>query len=239
MARFDWIHFYVYGNCPKFFQTLKLSIPPISSAVLPQEFYDAAGWELPHTLASGYGTLNEGDLKKTPVQVLDAHETLVKNWLQTANHYQVEAAVKTAADHQYFHKFRRDFWDQAEEQKFGSSPKEDVLKFDMWLKKIEISENGPKKFNTEPPQPSPATISREEMEVQKDEKNKGAYQDYWKKYERKNGSSNLSTASTTEPSSSPQSATPSPASVASRASPTGITPECKKRLDLGGWGGEL
>lgn len=206
--------------------------------MLPQELYDEAGWELPHTIASGYATIQEGDLKKNPVQVLDDHETLVKNWLQTANHYQVEAAVKTASNNEYFPKFCRDLWDQLEERKFGSCPKEDVLKFDMWLKKLEISEKGPKKFNNPSPPPA-ASLSQEELEIQKDENNKGAYQNYWKKYERKNGSSNLSTASTTTPSGSPPSVTPSPpsqASVASRESPTGITPECRKRLDLGGWG---
>ena len=220
---------------PKIFQTLTLSIPPIST-VLPQELYDAAGWELPHTLASGYATLKEGDFKMTPLQVLDSHETLVKNWLQKANHYQVEAAVKTASNHQYFHKFQHDLWDQVEERQFGSSPKEDVLKFDMWLKKLEISENGPKKYKNNSPQSPPASLSPEDMEVQKDANNKVAYQDYWKKYERKNGSSNLSTASTTTPPSSLPSPTPSPATVASRESPTGITPECKKRLNLEGWG---
>ena len=187
----------------------------------------ASSWaDPPPTLASGYGVLGETDLGKRPTAILDEHETKVKKWVQKANPYELKAAVATAVEHTLFGKFRAELWDMTEERKFGTSPEEDILKYDLWLKKMEISETKPHAVFPEPP----------EKEDGSTEQGTEAYKAYWKKIERKGGASNLSVDSTTPsrsgdsvPSSSPAEPTPSQS-----ASPTGITPDAKRKLVLEG-----
>ena len=64
-----------------------------------------------------------------------------------------------------------------------------------------------------------------------------AYKQYWKKYERKNAGSNLSmptSSETTSPGASSESPSTSHAAASAPDSETGITPDCKRKLQLEG-----
>ena len=186
--------------------------------------------EQPPTLVSGYGCMTEEEKGKSPVTVLGDHERKVKQWLNGANKYALKAAIDGCYAHNLFPRFKRDLWDCLESRKFGDVPMNDVLKFDMWLKKMEISEASP----------APSLKSTPGSEVIPPPENQEAYKAYWgqfKNLDRKNAVEKLrtpsrETLSTTVPSPPAlASATPSPATA---ASPTGVTPDCKRKLSLSG-----
>ena len=201
--------------------------------------------EPPPTLASGYGTLGEDDFDKNPVKILDDHEKRVKHWLNRANPYTLKAAVDTCYSHLYFNRFKRDLWDQSQDHKFGDQPLGDVLQFDLWLKKLEISESKTTSTGSpaapaatpSPPaveKPKPANSGSSDMAITPPP-NPEAYQNYWNKYKRKNADDfvkdGTESVSTTTPSPAPSS-TPSPAESGLSS---GITPDCKRKLSLEGW----
>ena len=189
--------------------------------------------KLPPTLASGNGVLMEEDKDVSATKLMDDHERKVKHWLSRAPYHLLENAVETARAHTYFPIFERDLWASMGNHAFGAKLMEDVLKFDMWLKKWEISET-----KKSIPAPAPAAPVKEETTASEfpPPKNPEAYKEYWKKFERKDASSTLSLASTESPPSreSGTPSTPSP-SVASDST-TGLTPDCKRKLALEGWG---
>ena len=184
---------------------------------------------MPPTLASGNGVLTDEDEDISASKLMDDHEGKVKRWLSRAPHHVLDAAVETARAHTYFPTFERDLWASMGDHTFGDKPMEDVLKFDMWLKKWEISE-------TKTASPSSPAVKEETTTSEiPPPKNQEAYKEYWKQFERKGASSTLSLASTGTPPSrgSGTPTTPSP-SVASDST-TGLTPDCKRKLALGGW----
>ena len=169
------------------------------------------------TLASGNGILTESDMVHSSTKLLWDHETQVRDWIAQANPYQLKAAVDTALGHSYFARFKQNLWDTIEERKFGSDPHEDILKFDLWLKKMEISE---KKVKTPSPKPDPSNDADGRLAPPA---NRQAYQQYWNQYKRQGASTELSTPSTATPAGSEGT---SPATTSPDASgTTGITPD--------------
>ena len=133
----------------------------------------------------------------------------------------LDAAVKDALNHSYFPRFK-DLFETMETSEFGTKPKYDVLKFDMWLKKLEIGE----KRRLESPTPSPPEATGDKTA---EEPNVEAYKNYWQQFDRKNAR-DLSSVSTT-----PDSSKDSPSSTTAATSvpaSTGITPDCKRKLEL-------
>ena len=159
----------------------------------------------------------KGISKKNNVQILDDHEANLKSWIEKANPYMLDAALKDALNHPSFPKLNEVF--EIVNHKFGTNPREDVVKFDMWLKKHEISE---KRRNLSP---APTAVTGDKTE----EVNVEAYKNYWQQFERKNAQDLSSTSTTpTSPGVSPSSTTPATSVPAS----TGITPDCKRKLEL-------
>lgn len=162
----------------------------------------------------------------------------MKSWMDCVDEKILKSAINTAVSNQHFPQFKRDLWDQVEDRKFGTNMAEDLLHFDMWLKKLEISKN---RATLTPPIPkasaTPVPAGDETAPVENPE----AYKQYWQQFQRKRAASNLSVASTT-PSRSPNpeeprtTTTPSPSPVSGSAttSPTGMTPDVKKKLVLSG-----
>ena len=191
-----------------------------------------------------------------PILLLDEHEKRVSDWAGKANPYELNAAVKTAVDHEFFDTFKTSIWDHTEDRKFGTSPHEDLLQFDMWLKKKEISD---KKAPAAPVTPSPP--KKDTAEIQPPAENPELYKEYWKQFHRKDATSNLSTSTDTTPArTTSATSTPSgggwtqqewadwlngvrkasdggssaPTPTGSGKSSTGITPDCKRKLVLEG-----
>ena len=164
----------------------------------------------------------------------------MKSWVDCVDEKTLKSAINTAVSNQHFPRFKRDLWDQVKDRKFGTNTAEDLLLFDMWLKKLEISKN---RAMLTPPIPkvsaTPVPAGDETAPVENPE----AYKQYWQQFQRKRAASNLSVASAT-PSRSPNpeedkprtTTTPSPSSVSGSAttSPTGLTPDVKKKLELSG-----
>eukprot|EP00438_Fugacium_kawagutii_P032743 Skav208149 [mRNA] locus=scaffold2891:13286:14554:- [translate_table: standard] len=121
--------------------------------------------------------MTEDDLSKAPVQVLNDHEKKLLDWIQGCSQEALNAAVSIASNHTYFSQFKRDLWDPVKTHKFGDHAADDVVNFDMWLKKWEISEKQGAKRSPTPTAPSAETTPP----------NRDAYKEYWKKYERKPG----------------------------------------------------
>ena len=195
-------------------------------------------YEQPPTLSSGFGVLTTEDQGKTPIEILDVHEKKVKAWVDSVDEAALKVAINTAVSNQHFPQFKRDLWEQVEDRKFGTAMAEDLLRFDMWLKKLEISNN---RAMLKPPTPKTASPVPPPADEKAPVENPEAYKQYWQQFQRKRANSDLSVASTT-PSRSPNpeentsSTTPStsPGSAVATPTPTGITPEVKKKLELSG-----
>ena len=212
-------------------------------------------YQPPPTLASGFGIMDGADIAKPPTQILDEHEKRVLGWLNKfkANPYVMKAAVDAVFSNQYWGDYKTHLWDPVESRKFGEQPHliADVVKFDLWLKKYEISEKKPSPGPVKPPtlpahvpakapaKPAGATPSSSEIEPPE---NPEAYKKFWNQYKRSNAADALRTPSreslsTTVPSPAPTGVLSTPSSLSpanvSASSPTGITPDCKRKLSLG------
>ena len=165
------------------------------------------------------------------------HEKKVKAWVDSVDEAALKVAINTAVSNQHFPQFKRDLWEQVEDRKFGTAMAEDLLRFDMWLKKLEISNNRamlkPPTPKTASPVPPPADEKSTRRESRGLQNNTGSNSKgsvpiptflllvrllQGPQIQKKNTSS-------TTPSTSPGSAVATP-------TPTGITPEVKKKLEL-------
>ena len=91
----------------------------------------------PPTLASGFGgVMTEDDHGKSPIEILNDHELKVKAWVQTLDGPAVVKNLKVAASHPYYEKFLSQF----QERKFGTGGRDDIVEFDNWLRKMEVSQ---------------------------------------------------------------------------------------------------
>eukprot|EP00435_Cladocopium_sp_Y103_P060416 s132_g22.t1 len=100
-------------------------------------------------MASGFGGMTEDDVGKSPVQILNEHDSKVKKWVKTLDGPSVVKNLKVATSHPYYDKFISQF----SKKNFGAGGRDDLVEFDSWLKKVEISE----KRNTTPSPPSVPT----------------------------------------------------------------------------------
>ncbi|CAL1152425.1 unnamed protein product [Cladocopium goreaui] len=91
---------------------------------------------LPPTLASGFGGMTEDDRGKLPIQILSEHESKVKAWVKTLDGPAVVKNLKVATAHPYYDQFVSKF----HKTNFGAGGRDDLVEFDNWLKKMEISE---------------------------------------------------------------------------------------------------
>ena len=196
-------------------------------------FQDMKDFTPPPALCSGYGTLTQQDLTKKPLAVLEEREKKVKSWLRNLDATALKTYVDVCLSHERFKKLQMDLWSSVSpDRKFGDQPMMDVLQFDMWLKKSEISET----IASRPVSPPVTMTTPSSCEVEPPA-NPEAYKEYWSKRKRQNAGalgstpSRESLASAATPSPAPAAAsTPSPASTGLSA---GITPDCKTKLSLG------
>ena len=190
----------------------------------------------PPLLVCGHGAMTENDMSKPNLQILKDHEERVSKWIDSANPYMFSAAITDAYNHPGFEKFNTELFTPTEDHKFGKESK-DLIQLEVWLKKREITEvksmSSPAPTMTSPPStatPQGAmTGGNQGPTAENIEKNK-----YWKQFTRKNGNEDLSVASTTSGTPSPTSDAPTPSPTEGQDSSTGVTPECKRKLDLQG-----
>lgn len=92
------------------------------------------------TVMSGYGVLSSQDDGKSSAMILDEHSVKLKSWFETCTKVDLKQQVSRAFDHELF-KLYISMKDGA--HKFGDEPYTDLFDFDMWLKKMELSERLP------------------------------------------------------------------------------------------------
>ena len=198
----------------------------------------------PPTMASGNGCLSEGDWKKTPFQVMNEHEARIREYVKTLDRKAVVHHLKVAARHPYFEKYISQC---SPSRRFGEKGIDDVVEYDMWLKKLEIAEKR-SGMKTEPPKNSvpaspPSEPSKTAEPVDDHEKQtpaqKEAYTDFWSKFKAPKDKVQRFDSPATPTAGTLPTATPSPALTPANPllSPQGsttVTPECKKRLELEG-----
>lgn len=206
------------------------------------------------TMASGNSCISDEDWKKTPHQVMKEHETCIREYIATLDRQGVVKHLKLAARHEYFDKFKTQC---SPSKRFGEKGIEDIVEFDMWLKKLEISEKRasiPKATPTAPvTTPSQPAIPND-GEVSPAQR--AAYDGFWKKFKQPRKPiekvHHFETPAPLEETPAPSEETPAPSEVAppSEENPTPKpvtpppyrtegsgskeTPSCKKRLELEG-----
>ena len=149
----------------------------------------------PPTLVSGFGVLSDSDMGKAPPLILDSHEKTVKRWLELATPEALKASLDSCYKNTHFAQFKRDLWDSVEERKFGEEPAEDILRFDLWLKKLEISEAMSSKTVAKPAPTKTTSPSTASSELPAPPANPEAYKAYWDQYKRKGACETLRTPS--------------------------------------------
>ena len=208
----------------------------------------AAVFREPPTMFSGYGQLSPDECAMPPAKVLKTHETSVRQWLATLTPAELNQQVGHAEKHGMFNKFMLSF---PTDHKFGSplTTISDLCHFDVWLKKMAISEALRVQQETpvvpEPPK-APAPTEKVSAAPKKPAQPKGgkgkdafvplelspaekeAYNQYWSKYKPADPVSPTTTA--------PSVASPSPptfsSSPTSEGNTSGVTPDCKKLSNL-------
>ena len=102
----------------------------------------------PPTISSGYGGMGQGDEKKNANDLITIHENLVRVWMDSISHRELVQHVKQATKHDLYQKFI----DQSPARSmFGQHAKEDLVEFEVWLKKAEIAERLPSLSPPNPP----------------------------------------------------------------------------------------
>eukprot|EP00435_Cladocopium_sp_Y103_P074407 s436_g48.t1 len=139
----------------------------------------------PPFLFSGYGGMTPDDMEKHPTVVMQEHESKVRTWCKGKPMKDVVRLLKNATGHMYYNKFMSQFKNRS----FGANGYEDLVEFDMWLKKYELSE---KTGRTKPPTPSPpakVTVTPTKPTTENSESlpsltpaEKEKYQEYWKQF---------------------------------------------------------
>ena len=103
-------------------------------------------------MASGNGCLSESDWKQTPFQVMNQHEARIREYFKTLDRKAVVHHLKVAARHPYYQKYLSQC---SPSKRFGEKGIQDVVEYDMWLKKLEIAEKRAKAGVGKPADPSP------------------------------------------------------------------------------------
>lgn len=188
---------------------------------LVKELAPIGAHEVPPTLASGFG-VDEPDPSKTPKQQVEDHVNTITKWFRRCNSREIMHQVHQVMDHPQFKEFQDSL-----SHKFGDEALNDLVNFDVWLKKKCISARIPsppappasasaavesasaESTTAEPAAPSPAEVAQ--------------YKNYWKQLAVTRGSPTPKSPSV--PSPLPSSGTP--VSTASEY----VTPEAKKKDD--------
>lgn len=117
-------------------------------------------------MASGYGTLSPEDLEKPSVQILREHEATIRAWGSKLSQKTLMGHLKTAMGHRLNKQWMNQFKPPRRCETLDA-----LIEFDLWLKKMEISENisfspnedksgedeGSKEVPPRPTPPAPAT----------------------------------------------------------------------------------
>ena len=195
----------------------------------------------PPTMASGNSSISGDDWKKTPQQVMKDHEALIRGYINKLDRKGVVQHLKIAARHHYFDKFLKQL---PPSKRFGEKGIEDIVEYDLWLKKLEISEKkvcGAKPAPNTVPVPTPKQPA---VPTEKDDEpspsQKAAYDGFWKKF--KQPQKPLEKVHRFVPPATPESSSPATSVIPKPVTPSpsppseGLgskeTPSCKKRLDL-------
>lgn len=200
---------------------------------------------------SGFGEVTGEDLQRDPVTVLDDHAKAVRQWL--------EQLCQKDLLRQTIQASKNPFFDQYQSQK-GLTGKScgtiaELCEFDVWLKKLALSEKKPaqpaNRTPTPPAHPKPAAAPAPKPHIEPKapaalpkpkakpddgsalpvltREQQAAYNKYWKKYSNNKQLDDASQSpATTVPSS--ESHAPSPCASPNASPVAAITP---KRLDMG------
>ena len=183
--------------------------------------------EPPPAMFSGYGSMTPEDMEKHPAVVMQEHESKLRTWCKGQTQRDLMGHMKKIAGHAYYDKFMSQF----NNRMFGENGWTDLVEFDLWLKKCEISEklgrarpvlpSPPSKVTAESAEPAKPTKPPKSTSVETSDsmpsltpEEKEKYDDYWKQFK----------PSCESPAASPSGSVPSA---------TTKTPDCKRRLDLG------
>lgn len=184
-------------------------------------------------MTSGYSGLTEADWKKPPAQILREHDQTVRTFANALTQKSLTYHLKLACRNENYSKFISLFPGRM----FGSKGVEDFVEFEVWLKKLEISQKQEQMRASKAvtpctasttPSPKPTLEKNTTSGVGGDDistmtpEQKAVYKNYWKKFEKPS----TPTASPAPSVGGSVSGSPGPSSV--------ITPEVKKRLDLEG-----
>ena len=168
---------------------------------------------------SGQGQLTKEEIGLPATQVLDKHETTVREWLGSLSKNALKSQVNIAANHVEFKKFVSM---TPNAKKFGKKYEtciDELCQFDVWLKKLALSQlmpppTKPAKVTFSPLPPKPDAAKYKPVDPKGSElpeltdAEKASYKQWWGKYHTDGASSPASSGG------------------------DGSTPECKKRLAL-------
>ena len=109
----------------------------------------------PPTMFSGFGELTEEESKLPPAKVLGDHELKVTKFLGSLSPEDLNAQVKVATRNPQFKHYLSQYVEKG--YKFGAPDTcfKDLCAFDVWLKKMAISESLRADFASAPPAKSP------------------------------------------------------------------------------------
>ena len=95
--------------------------------------------EFPPLLCNGNGYLTIGDVGTSNATLLDRHEKAIRAWVKRLDHKTLHHHVANATRHKHFQQYLDTFpgrrWG-----KLDAHAEEDLIEFDMWLKKKELSD---------------------------------------------------------------------------------------------------
>lgn len=101
-------------------------------------------------MASGYGVLSDEDFGKPSAQILREHEATIRSWGSKLSQKTLMGHLKTAMGHRLNKQWMNQFKPPRRCETLDT-----LVEFDLWLKKMEISENISTRAKEVPPQPTP------------------------------------------------------------------------------------
>ena len=113
----------------------------------------------PPTMFSGFGELTDEESKLPPAKVLGDHQSKVEKFLGSLSPEDLNAQLKVATRHPQFKHYLAQYMEKG--CKFGAADtcSRDLCTFDVWLKKMAISETLRGNFASTPPAKSPPAKS--------------------------------------------------------------------------------
>ena len=219
--------------------------------------------EPPATMFSGVGELTEHEASLPPATVLGNHRKTIQTWLGSLSPEDLEKQVELAHNHESLEDFMTQKF--GDDKEFGENPRDDLCKFEMWLKKQayremlvakhEHAKALPKPSATAAPEapkaevpkradPAPKRASRESGKGKGTEQSEkfvplelsDAEKEAYGSFWNKFDKKN---GSPNTPTTTAPTSQQSPTSVSNGSESTGLTPECRRKLTLESPAGQI